>query len=68
MQIKGFYRWLYRKHRSDGLIDGNFQSDGITIPSDGNELMDFLFFNLMEMVMEYAEPMHCLFCDMMEIY
>ena len=58
------------------LIDGYLTSDGITTPSDGfsadgNDLMEFLFYPvdgyLMEMVMEYREPMHCLFCVVMEI-
>jgi hypothetical protein len=70
MQIKGFNRWHNRKHSSDGLIDGYLTSDGFT--DDGNDLMEFLFYPadgyLMEMVMEYREPMHCLFCVLMEIW
>ena len=42
MQIKGFYRWHNRKHRSDGLSDGYLTSDGFT--DDGNDLMEFLFY------------------------
>ena len=40
MKFKGFNRWLYRKHRSDGLIDGKLTSDVLLLHLMDLQLME----------------------------